>query len=325
MPKNDVHGPLDVVPTCFNNLISGSGSFTNTLAVEVLPVPPLVELTVTELALRPIVVPCTSSEIVQDAPAAKLVPLKLTVEVPAVAVAVPPQSLDKLFGSATIRPAGRESVKLTPVSVVVVLGLLIDLVRLVVLFVRIEFEPKDFAITGGATTVSEAMPYPLAVVLGPVSSDVMFPLMFSYCPAVSPSTATDIVQDALADRVAPLKLMVEVPSVAVVVPPVRDPNEQDVDKPLGVLITSPLGRVSEKPTRVKSLELGLSMLKVKVLVLPSAIDVGEKTLESVGASGRGQPVKTILSNATDALGLFSGAPSTLILKVVVLTPVDGAE
>ena len=44
--REDVHGPLELVPTCFNMLIAGAGSFTNTFAVAVLPVPPLVEVIV---------------------------------------------------------------------------------------------------------------------------------------------------------------------------------------------------------------------------------------------------------------------------------------
>ena len=42
---------------------------------------------------------------------------------PAVAVAVPPQVLFKLFGVATIRPAGRASVNVIPVSVIPLFGL----------------------------------------------------------------------------------------------------------------------------------------------------------------------------------------------------------
>ena len=65
------------------------------------------------------------------------------------------------------------------------------------------------------------------VVFGPVEVDVIVPLIFVYDPAVSPRTFTAIVQLALAERVAPLRLIVEVPAVAVVVPPVNVPTEHD--------------------------------------------------------------------------------------------------
>jgi hypothetical protein len=156
--RKEVHGPLDVEPTCFNRFMAGAGSFTSTSAVELFPVPPLVELTVTELLLTPVVVPCTLSEIVQDALAAKLTPLKLTEEEPAVAVAVPPHPLDKPFGVATTKPLGRESVKFTPVRATLVLGLVIVKLRLVVSPVKIGFAVKDLAMAGGAITVREAVP-----------------------------------------------------------------------------------------------------------------------------------------------------------------------
>ena len=318
--RKEVQGPAAVGPTCFKRLMAGAGSLTSTLAVDVLPVPPLVELTVTELVLRPVVVPCTLSVMVQDAPANKLAPLRLTVEEPAVAVAVPPQVFDKPLGVATTKPLGRESVKLTPVNVTRVLGLLMENVRLVVLPVRMELAPKDLAITGGATTVSEEVPYPVEVVLGPVSVEVMASLIFVYCPATFPNTLTEIVQDALARRLPPLQLIVEEPAVAVTVP------LQVVDKPLGVAITNPLGRVSENETPLNALPvLGLAMLKVSVLVLPWAIDAGEKLLESVGTRGRGQPVMVMSSRyivpvVTEGLPPYC-APAANTLKYTVVLPV----
>ena len=98
------------------------------------------------------------TEIVQDAPAAKLTPFKLTVDVPPVADVVPPQVFDNPFGVATTSPLGKESVKLTPLRAAAVLGLFILNVRLVVLPVIIELAPKDLAMTGGSITVSEEVP-----------------------------------------------------------------------------------------------------------------------------------------------------------------------
>lgn len=142
--RNDVHGPLAEEPTCFNRLMAGAGSFTNTLAVSVLPVPPLVETTVTEFVLSPVVVPVTLTVRVQDAPAATVTPLRLTVEDAATAVAVPPQVFDKPFGVATTKPAGSVSVKFTPVREVAVLGLLMENVNAVEVPVKIGFAVNDF-------------------------------------------------------------------------------------------------------------------------------------------------------------------------------------
>jgi len=207
--------------------MAGAGSFTNTLAVSVLPVPPLVEPTVTELVLSPVVEPVTLTVMVQLEPAVRLAPLKLTVDEPAVAVAVPPQEFVKLGVAATTKPAGSESVKLTPVNVVAVFGLLMENVNVVELPVKIGFAVNTFWMTGGATTVRDEVPYPLDVVFGPVSVEVMVPLTLVYTPATFPSTLIEMVQLALADRVPPLTEIVDVPAVAVVVAPVKVPTEQD--------------------------------------------------------------------------------------------------
>lgn len=156
--RNEVHGPLEVEPTCFKRLIRGVGSFTRTLAAEVLPVPPFVELTVTELVFRPALVPFTLTEMVHEALAAKLAPLKLTVIEPAVAVVVPLQVVDRPFGLATSRPLGSESEKFTPVRAIAVFGLVMVNERVVVSFVKMGFAVKDFTMTGGSTTVSEEVP-----------------------------------------------------------------------------------------------------------------------------------------------------------------------
>src|SRR5271167_1720663 len=92
-------------------------------AVAVLPVPPLSELTVTELICTPSLLPVTFTENVQVAPAASEAPVKDTVFEPGVAVATPLQVLVKALGVATNKPAGRVSVKLTPESDVAAFGL----------------------------------------------------------------------------------------------------------------------------------------------------------------------------------------------------------
>lgn len=154
--KLGVHGPELDDPTDFNTLIAGAGSFTNTVAVEVFPVPPFVELTVTELVLSPTVLPVTLTVIVQVEPAAKLAPLKLTEDEPAVAVAVPPQVFVNAGVAETSKPLGRESVNPTPVNAVAALGLLMDRVNVVEFPVKIGLAVKDLLITGGSITVRAA-------------------------------------------------------------------------------------------------------------------------------------------------------------------------
>jgi len=80
--------------------------------------------------------------------------------------------------SATDNPAGKVSVNATPVKAVPVFGLVIVNKRVVVLPVKIGFAVKDLAITGGSITVSDDVPMPLEVVLGPVSSEETLLLTF---------------------------------------------------------------------------------------------------------------------------------------------------
>ena len=100
------------------------GGFTTVmLAVPVLPVPPFVDVTVTELFCTPGLTPVTLTEKVQDAPAARLAPDKLTVDAPGVAVIVPESQVPvSALGVETTRPAGRVSVKAMPVKVPAELG-----------------------------------------------------------------------------------------------------------------------------------------------------------------------------------------------------------
>ncbi len=126
-------------------------SFTSKLADAVFPIPPFVEDTWTEFVLSPIDVPFTLTEKVQDALAARVAPVKLTVEEPAVAVIVPPPHVPEItLGVFTITPDGRVSVNAIPLRVEVRFGFVIVKVRLVALFVRMLLCPKVLAITGAS-------------------------------------------------------------------------------------------------------------------------------------------------------------------------------
>jgi hypothetical protein len=105
-----------------NALAMVGGPTTVMLALEVLPVPPSVDVTCTLLFFTPAVVPCTFTETVHEALDASVPPERLTEPEPATAVAVPPQLLVSALGVATTRPAGRLSVNAIPFNVTLVFG-----------------------------------------------------------------------------------------------------------------------------------------------------------------------------------------------------------
>ena len=119
----------DVAPTA---MLVGLNAFEmvggdNTVSVAVLlvaPVPPSFELTpLVVLSFTPAVVPVTSTFTVQVPLGPSVAPLKVSVVSPGNGVKVPPQLELALGVPATCNPDGSESVKPTPVSVVVVFGL----------------------------------------------------------------------------------------------------------------------------------------------------------------------------------------------------------
>src|SRR6478736_6298987 len=125
-------------------------------ALDVLPVPPSVEVTWTLLFFTPAVVPVTLTETVQLALAANVPAERLMLPDPATAVAVPPQVLFKPLGVATTNPAGRLSVKAMPVSARLVLGFWIVNVSEVVPFNGMLAAPNTLVIEGGVATVKLA-------------------------------------------------------------------------------------------------------------------------------------------------------------------------
>ena len=270
----------------------------------------------------PAVAPVTVTLKLQLPPAAIVAPVRLIVRVAATVVIlfVPPHSDD--VESAMVKPTGRTSVNATPVSATVAFGLSMAKPKLVELPVKIEVAPKILLITGGVTTVNESCPKPVEVVLGPVSVEVIFPLMLSYTPATSPKTLIEIVQLAVPESVPPLTSIVEVPAVAVIVSPVNVPTEQLWLRPFGVPINKPVGSVSENPAPVRSLLLGLAKVNVKVLLVASGMEDGENDLESVGTSGRGQPSILTLSSSTEAVAWLPRV--TAVIRNQVLAAPEAA-
>ena len=156
MKVNEVE-PFSAMLAAPNALMITGGETTVTLAFEVFPVPPSVEATCTLLFFTPAVVPCTFSETVQEALAARVPPKRLAEPAPDTAVAVPPHVLFRLLGVATTNPAGKLSVKAIPVSVTAAFGLLTLKVKEVVPFSGIVAAPNALVIVGGLATVRFAV------------------------------------------------------------------------------------------------------------------------------------------------------------------------
>src|SRR5882724_6008341 len=263
-----------------NALMMTGGATTVTLALEVLPVPPSVDVTCTLLFLTPAVVPVTFTDNVHEALTANVPPDRLTDPEPATAVAVPPQVLDSPFGVATTKPAGRVSVKATPVNAMVLAtGFVMVKVRLVEPFNGIVAAPKALVIVGGVATVMLAD----AVFPVPPLVEVTFPVVLFFTPEVVPVTLTVSVQLLLTAMVPPASETLPEPATAVAAPP------QVLVKPLGVATTNPAGSVSVNATPVSATAFapGLVMVKVSEVVPFSgrfaapkalAIDGGATTL-----------------------------------------------
>jgi hypothetical protein len=213
------------------------------------------------LFCAPAAIPVTFTVKLQEA-LADGVPLdKLMLAEPATAVAVPPQVLAKPFGVATTSPAGNVSVNANPVSDKLAFGLLILIVNDVPPFNGIVAAPNDFAIVGGAATVTDAF----EVFPAPAVVELTVTLLF-FAPSVPPVTFTLNVQPALAANVAPARLTLPDPAKAVIVPPPQVPAN-----PFGVATTNPAGNVSVNATPACAVEAsGLPTTKVKEVDPPSA-------------------------------------------------------
>lgn len=120
MAKNDVHGPVAVVETCFNIAIAGVGGFTISEALAVLPFPvPVAETLPLVLLYVPTVGPVTLTVTVQLPPPVTVPPVKLTEPAPATGAKVgePQPLVEAPVGFATtILPGeiGKVSEKATP-------------------------------------------------------------------------------------------------------------------------------------------------------------------------------------------------------------------
>src|SRR5713226_9079801 len=207
--------PTEVVVGEKALLILG-GATTVRPADAVLPVPPLLEVTLPlVLVYDPAVAPVTVTLnwhwllVLMPAP-------DNAIPVGEVVVSVPPQGVAVPF--ATVRPVGSVSLNPTPVSATgFAPGLVMVNVRDVVPLRAIVEEPNAFAIEGGASTASLAV---LLVPPAPVSFELTAPVVLLFAPTLVPVTFRPTLHDALAARLPPLRLKLVLPAVApVTLPP----------------------------------------------------------------------------------------------------------
>ena len=159
----------------------------------------------------------------------------------AVVVNVPPQTVAEEL--ATESPVGNVSANPTPVSGFALAPELVMVnIKEVVELSGMDVGLKALTIDGGASTLMLAE----AVAPVPPSVEATLPVVLFCCPAAVPVTFTRNVQEVLAARLAPDKLITFVACVAVIVPPPQEPL-----RPFGLEITSPAGKVSLNRTPVK--------------------------------------------------------------------------
>ena len=235
------------------------------------------ELTSALLFFTPAVVPVMLTLKVHLSLAASVAPDTVIVVEPAVAVIVPPPH-DPVnpLGVATTRPAGRESSKDTPVSPMVPFVLMTVKVKLVVLSSGIVEAPNALMASTGVITVILAD----AVLPVPPFEEVTVTLFTFTPPENRSNTLTLKVHLSPPASVAPDRVIVVEPSVAVIVPPPHDPVN-----PLGVDTTMVVGSESVNPTPVsEAMVLGFVMLKVRLVGTRSGTVAAPNALEIVGGA-----------------------------------------
>lgn len=154
--KDSVVEPLSGILGAPKVLVMVGGTTTVMEALEVLPVPPWVDVMETLLFFMPAEEPVTLRLTVQEASEVSVPAERLAAADPATAVAVPEQVLARPLGVATTNPAGRESVKARPVRVEE-LGLEMVKERDVEPLSGTVEAPKALAMEGGATTLRLAL------------------------------------------------------------------------------------------------------------------------------------------------------------------------
>lgn len=205
-------------------------------------------------------------------------PVKVTVELPDVAVTTPPQVLLALLPD-TVTPLGKESMSGAVIDATVLLVLLKLMVRVETPPAVIEAGLNDL-LNPGATVapvtvkVAVAAPalLPLLVCSPPAAT------VFTKLPEFAAVTDTVTVQEPSAGIEPPVNVTVELPAVAVIEPP------QVVLPPLET--STPVGKVSVNgDVIVAAVDPELFNVRVRVEVPPAVIDAGLKAFPSVIEGG----------------------------------------
>ena len=255
--NDNVAEPPRGMLVALNTLAIVAGVTTVTEALDVLPAPPSVEVTVTLLFFTPADVPVTFTENVHEVFAARVAPERLMEPEAAIAViAPPPQEPLRPFGVATIKPAGRLSVNDIPVSGVLFTGGLVMVkLREVEPFSGTVAPPNALVIVGGEATAMVAE----AVLPVPPFVEVTVPVVLFCVPELMAVTLTENVHELLARIDAPVRLMELEAATAVIVPPPQEPLS-----PFGVATTKPAGKTSVKATPVRVAVFAAGFVTVKL-------------------------------------------------------------
>jgi len=260
-----------------NDLEKTGGDTTVRLAFEVLPVPPVMEVTATLLFSTPGEVPVTLTDNIHVAPIASVPADKLTEVPPGAAAGVPPHVLVNPLVVETTSPAGRVSVKATPArGMVFAAGLVMVNVSDVAVFSGMLADPNAAAMVGGAATAR------LAVAVWPVPplADETAPVVLMRAPAAVPVTFTVSVQELPGLMEPPDRLTPTGYSPTLGSPP------QVFCRPGDSGTCNPFGKASLKATPVSGWVLagGLVRVNVRVVWPFNGIDGAPKALAINGGA-----------------------------------------
>src|SRR3989442_7570545 len=116
----------------------------------------------------------------------------------------------------------------------------------------------------------------LLVAPGPLSAEVIAPVVLFFEPVVVPVTLSEIVHEPLAASVPTDKLIEPDPAVAVVVP------LHVLLRLLGFATTSPAGKLSVNATPLRLVVFGLLIVNVRLVLALSGIEPAPNAFEIVG-------------------------------------------
>ncbi len=304
-------------------MVGGPFGPTVSVAVAVFPSPAGLDVTVTLLMCAPAVVPVTLTEIVQEPFTGKVAPESEMLLDPARAVKVPPPHVALWpFGVETVTPAGRLSVKPTPVrGTAFAAWLVIVKLRVELPFSTIVLGVNAFVMDGGGGIPTWIVAFAVSPL--PPSIEVIVLVTLVCVPMAVPITLIVKLHVAPAARVTPVRLRLVAPPAAVIVPEV-----QLLVSPVGVVKARPGGSGSVKPIPVKEPGLagGFPIANVSDVELLSRIEGAPKLLVNVGGANtfsvtgtEALPVPPLVEPGVTLFSLLPGVvPVTLTEKVQVL-------